>query len=259
MDFNCTTQPIENLKQPYKEAPRRNAITDGLSEEAMYYMNQAVNRTSENGYKIFDENGLMPENYDFFNNLLESNTLMVCDYGEDGTIYTADERFLIENNEDNSTTVHYDSDGLNGYDRTATYQNTVLGNIKTKETFNADGDKINEAEISRNIKTTTTYNPIYQEVPNPDHTFIDSILNIFGFGKPKTNNYIERMEPEEHYSYTKVSLGINADDLGYDDYYGNHFEYKESVDVYSNFTYDNQQEYIKWKHADKSDHFSTKK
>ena len=70
--INCNTQ----IKpQEYKQAENRGGdyngfsgcITDGLSEEAIGYVNQAVDRTAENKYSIFDEEtGLMPEGFGVF-------------------------------------------------------------------------------------------------------------------------------------------------------------------------------------------------
>lgn len=40
--------------QEYKMAENRDAITDGLSEEAIGYVNQAVGRAEENKYSIYD-------------------------------------------------------------------------------------------------------------------------------------------------------------------------------------------------------------
>ena len=40
--------------QEYKMAENRDGITDGLSEEAIGYVNQAVGRAEENKYSIFD-------------------------------------------------------------------------------------------------------------------------------------------------------------------------------------------------------------
>ena len=254
MEINCNTKVIPDLNTPYKEAAHRGVITDGLSEEALFYINQATARTQEDNYNIFDENGLMPDSYDYFNNLLESDVLLVCDYGENGEIYTADERFLIERNEDNTRTVYYDSDGINGYDRTATYQDTPIGNRKIEETFDADGDGTNEVEIKREIATEK--DRIYRESieDNPEYRWYDNILNIFGYGRTKQVRYYWFDEPYVLKS-SSVEMGVNADDMGYDEIGGNHFEYEERVVTYPNReTEKKHQAYYKWRYADEYDY-----
>ena len=258
-EFNCKTKLIADYEtMPYKEAPRRNAITDGISEEGLYYVNKATQRTTENEYRVFDSNGLMPESYDVFEFMISSRMMKICDYGENGEIYTADERFLIEPNyEENTKTVYYDSDGLNGFDRSATYQETSIGNLKIAESFNADGDKTNEVEISRTLHIHEDHYVI-KEYENPNHTLLDSFLNIFGLGEPKIKEVKER---DPKLSYTTLNVGVNADDLGYDERNGNHFEYMEKVTVFPDSIFEDytEQKYIEWEHAEKTSHITMTK
>lgn len=250
-EINCKTYLDKSM--PYIEAPRKGIITDGLSEESIYYLNQAVARTQENEYKIFDNNGLMPDSYDFFNDLLDRNILKVCDYTEYGKIYTADERFFIEYNQDGTSTVHYDSDGKSGFDRTATYKDTPIGNLKIEETFDADGDKRNEIEITRDITTHKRINTFYSREKNPDYNLWDKFLNIFGCGDSEEIIYYWT-EEEQILKETEVNFGVNADDYGYDKKGGNHYEYKEHVKMTPEKIKHQYQVYYDWRYADKPEH-----
>lgn len=250
--INCKTNLYTDREAPFVEATRRNVITDGLSEEALYYVNQACVRTNENMYNIFDNYGLMPDNYAHFNNLLKCRKLPICDYGENNEIYTVAERIKIEDIE-NGKIVHYDSDGMYGFDRIATYQNTPIGCIKTKEIFNADGDAINEVEIEREVETTTFPKYRGELIDNEEYCWYDNLLNLIGLGRNK-QTFVQWYEYIPILNSSTVTIGVNADDLGYDDYGGNHFEYQEKVKAFAEGRSRKEyQFYTEWRYADKDD------
>ncbi len=264
-DFiNCTTS-LQH--QSYKVNDRQGGISAGLSQEATGYIDTAAARTIENKYNVFNEYGLMPENgMDFvdgiFSEYLHGNNpsiVYVLETDENGQevkkessrTYQSDDgrlqmaEFAGDSDDDlPQIMVSYDSDGINGFDRTATYEfHEGFGYIKTEETFDADGDGTNEVVLSKDYDISKEQGT--SKAPNPDYGFFSGIANFAKnfTGGEKTPKEVEVNYTRYHMDWT-VTAEINADDAGYNPHTKDHFEYVEINDSYG--CNDPQQAYTVW-------------
>jgi len=268
MPINCNTQ-IQHKPYQYHECrciPRN--ITEGLSEEGFGYVQEAIDRTTEKplGYdsegcpiKVLDKNGLMPEDGK------ETLALYCLDSSKNivGSLWDSLEsnqgncQYLqVEWNEDKSGfKAIYDTDKDGTMDRSATYTRAEYENyVKIEETFDADGDGTNEVVLKRdNYEATPRY--LEKTVENPEYNvMLDGALGSIGFldwdSKPK---YIEVKEFAGYNINYETTLGVNADDMGWDEKYGDHFEYFETTQKCNINDHPTKQLYLEWPSATRSE------
>ena len=253
-DYSVSTGANADNLDPSVEHPSiySGSILDGLSDEARGYVEQAIARTQEVGYSIF-EDGLMPENLEKFG-ILEGELEEI----EPGVWQTADGRIRItsdENSECSPYIIEYDSDGKMGFDRTAAYEYVEgYGYKKVQEDFNAadvGAYAINELSLTKNYEITENKELVTETIKNPDK-YKNKLwfLNPLNWFKPDTVE-TSSWETTGHTLNTNVSIGVNTDDLGIDETNGNHYDYVE----YASYIAESEGKYGEAFNITSSDHF----